>query len=162
MLSAKDEYEVARLHASSAFQTRLTKEFGAVRVGYLLAPPVLGTRKRRFGSWMKLGFTVLAKAKFLRNTWLDPFAYTRDRRLDIELVENFESVVEELLASLSVQNHAIAVALAKLPLEVRGFGHVKAQKWVKVQAEQEELLQALREPPAPVHVFDPHAKQEAA
>ncbi len=162
VLSPKDEYEVARLHADPQFKAKLGQEFGTHSVRFLLAPPALGTRKRRFGSWMKYGFALLARAKRLRNTWLDPFAYSHDRKLDLQLISNFETVVEELLQSLSVQNHAIAVALAKLPLSVRGFGYVKARAWEKAQVEQAELMNAFREPPTPVHVFDPHAKKEAA
>jgi indolepyruvate ferredoxin oxidoreductase len=35
-------------------------------------------------------------------------------------------VASHLIPELSADNHAVAVEIARLPLSVRGFGHVKA------------------------------------
>ena len=44
------------------------------------------------------------------------------------------------------QTHATATALAGLPLEIRGFGHVKQANYEKPLTRQGELLAALDDP----------------
>ncbi len=161
LLAVKDEYEVARLLLDKSFNQQLHAQFGAAaKVKYLLAPPALGTRKRRFGPWVKVVFRVLKSMRFMRNTRLDPFAYTAERRQAVQLLARFEALLEEILPALTLQNLSIAVALARLPLQVRGFGYVKAAAIEKAERQQQQLLQAFRTPPTPVIVFDP-GKQAA-
>jgi indolepyruvate ferredoxin oxidoreductase len=61
LLAYKDEYEVARLHAESAFAKKVDAMFeGDYKVKYHLAPPLLARpdprtgepRKLQFGPWM--------------------------------------------------------------------------------------------------------------
>ena len=54
----------------------------------------------------------------------------------------------EVLGSLGPDNHGFAVALAKLPDEIRGFGHVKERNLKKTKAREAELLALLRQPRA--------------
>ncbi len=129
LMAYKDEYEVARLHRASAFRDALNAGFtGDTRLHFHLAPPIL-TRgkptKRALGPWMDGVFGVLAKLKFLRGTPFDPFGRTDERRMERALIEEYQVLVQELSAQLSARNHDTAVAIANLPDEVRGFGHVK-------------------------------------
>ena len=72
LLAYKDEYEVARLYASPAFEKALGEQFEARRkLEFHLAPPLLARRdketgeprKMRFGAWMLPVFRLLAKGK---------------------------------------------------------------------------------------------------
>ena len=74
---------------------------------------------------MRGAFKVLAKLRALRGTAFDPFGYSGDRRLERMLIKEFEDAVRRMLALLSSDNLAVAIRLARLPLEVRGFGPVK-------------------------------------
>ena len=54
--------------------------------------------------------------------------------------------IESLLATLSQDNHGLALQIAALPETMRGFGHIK-EKNVKTAKEREaSLLQAYRQP----------------
>jgi indolepyruvate ferredoxin oxidoreductase len=158
LMAYKDEYEVARLYAESDFVERVAARFeGPYRLEFHLAPPILGTRdpatghlkKRRFGPWMLALFRVLARLRGLRGTPFDIFGRSPERRMERRLVGDYESVLEEILAGLAPTNHALAVELARLPLDIRGFGHVKEANRVRVKAKEQELLARFRSSPAP-------------
>jgi indolepyruvate ferredoxin oxidoreductase len=162
LLAYKDEYEVARLYADGRFAARLERTFEAgYRQTYLLAPPLMGEKKRRFGAWMGTAYRWLAPLKFLRGTPFDPFGRLAERKQERWSIEHFESVVAELLADLERSNHALAVRIARLPELVRGYGHIKEaarQRWLE---EESRLLEEFHRPPAAVLLFDPD-RQSAA
>lgn len=154
LMAYKDEYEVARLYTQSDFLDEVKATFaGDYQLNFHLAPPLLGGRKdtqgrpvkRRFGPWVLKAMGVLAKMRGLRNTALDPFRFSADRKLDRKLLAGYEQLVDELLARLDGTNHATAVALAKLPEEVRGYGPVREQAAEKAAERQARLLKELRE-----------------
>ena len=60
------------------------------------------------------------------------------------MIRDYESLIAEILASLSQKNHRTAVELASLPERIRGFGHVKARGVAAVAAERNRLLQQFR------------------
>jgi indolepyruvate ferredoxin oxidoreductase len=157
VLAYKDEYEVARLHVDPAFHARLAAQFEGVdgkafKLNFHLAPPLLARpdpqngvpRKMTFGPWMKGAFGLLAKLRFLRGTGFDPFGRTAERRAERALIGEYEQLVDELLARLNADNHALAIQLASLPEEIRGFGHVKERNLAAVRAKWAELLGRLR------------------
>jgi indolepyruvate ferredoxin oxidoreductase len=148
LLAVKDEYEVARLYTDGGFARQMAETFdGDLRVTYHLAPPVLGRRdksgrptKTTFGPWVAKLFPLLAAAKRLRGTPFDFFAYTSERRMERQLAADYEKLIGDLCAGLSVDNHATAVALAALPQKIRGFGHVKETSRLAAKAEEARLL----------------------
>jgi indolepyruvate ferredoxin oxidoreductase len=156
LMAYKDEYEVARLYTDGEFLKRLNEQFeGDFKVQFHLAPPLLAERdpttghlrKRAYGPWMLKAFGVLAKLRRLRGSRLDIFGYSEERKIERRLIEEYRSLVEELIAKLTPENHGLAVDLAKLPLKVRGFGHVKEANLQDVKAREAELLHAFRSPP---------------
>jgi len=156
LLMIKDEYEVARLHTALEFTSAMAAQFESnYRFKYLLAPPALGPRKRKFGRWLTQPLRALATLRGIRNRWFDPFAYSEERRCGIELIEHFERVVAELVQGLNIQNLAIAVEVAKLPEQMRGFGHVKAAQVAQALEAEDRLMQEFNSPPDLVNVFDP-------
>jgi len=130
LMAYKDEYEVARLHTRAELEGTLRREFGDdVRWEILLHPPLLRAlgleRKLAFGPWFRPLLRVLAKLKFLRGTPFDPFGYTRLRRIERELVEEYRTLIEGELAALSPELYEDAVARAELPDVIRGYEDVK-------------------------------------
>ncbi len=155
LLACKDEYEVARLFTDGRFEKRLKEQFdGSYRLQFHLAPPLLGSRDPRtgeprksvYGPWVMTLFKVLASLKGMRGTPLDVFGYSAERRLERKLVRDYEALLDELAENLSADNHASAVALAALPLTIRGFGIVKEKAAAKARAEQQQLLDSFRSP----------------
>jgi indolepyruvate ferredoxin oxidoreductase len=157
-MAYKDEYEVARLYTDGEFLAKLHRQFdGDFKLEFHLAPPLLAARdertgelkKRAYGPWMLRAFRLLARLRFLRGTPFDPFGHTKERRTERRLVAEYEALLDELLAGLERDNHAVAVELARLPAQIRGFGHVKERNLAAARARQEKLLEAFRTPPAP-------------
>jgi indolepyruvate ferredoxin oxidoreductase len=152
LMAYKDEYEVARLYSSREFEERMKAAFeDGYKLRYNLAPPLLAKRdaqgqlvKSEYGAWMGVAFRVLAKLKGLRGTRLDPFGHTAERRMERELIREYETLIEELLEKLTRDNLALAVELASLPEHIRGYGHVKLEHLATVRAEQQRLLTAFR------------------
>jgi indolepyruvate ferredoxin oxidoreductase len=150
LMAYKDEYEVARLHTETGFRDKIAGQFeGNYTINYHLAPPLLAKhndkgelRKRKFGPSTVLAFRLLARLKGLRGTALDIFGYTEERRTERALVGAYRASVERLLPALTAGNHALAVEIARIPEQIRGFGHVKArhlaaarQQWQALEAQ---------------------------
>ena len=94
-------------------------------------------------------FKGLAKLKFLRGSAFDPFGYTSERRTERALISEYESLIDELLAGLTADNHALAVRLASVADDIKGYGHVKDANLAKARRKQAELLQQWRNQEAP-------------
>lgn len=157
LLSYKDEYEVARLFTNGEFDKQITDTFtGDFKIAYHLAPPIFGgkkkpngrPRKRAFGPWMKSAFGLLARMKGLRGTILDPFGYSAERRMERKLIAEYEELISDLSEQLSEDNHRFAVALARLPDEIRGFGPVKEISVAKAEEKRASLLEQFKNPTA--------------
>ncbi|WP_170371283.1 indolepyruvate ferredoxin oxidoreductase family protein [Ruegeria arenilitoris] len=151
LLSYKDEYEVARLLLDS--RDKAAAEFdGDIKMTFHLAPPILGRkgpdgrpRKRQFGEWLLGPMKVLAKLKGLRGTPLDIFGYTAERRMERALIRQYETDMKEVLPKLDDNTRDAIVALARLPLDIRGFGPVLAANEAKAAKRREELLAVIRQ-----------------
>jgi indolepyruvate ferredoxin oxidoreductase len=155
LLAYKDEYEVARLYTDPAFEKALSEQFEARgKLQFHLAPPLLARRDRRtgqprkmtFGPWMLPFFRLLVKGKALRGTAWDVFGYTRERRLERRMIADYERLLDEIAGRLSPANHATAVALASLPLDIKGFGHIKERNYRAAKDREAALLAELQSP----------------
>jgi indolepyruvate ferredoxin oxidoreductase len=133
LMAYKDEYEVARLHADKNFLDQIAAQFeGDYTLNYHLAPPLLAKTddqghliKRPFGPWMLSAFRLLAKLKGLRGGALDVFGRTEERKQERALIGEYRACVEELLRSLNGETLPLAVDIARIPEDIRGYGHVK-------------------------------------
>ena len=92
----------------------------------------------------------MATFRGLRGTLLDPFRNGAERQLDRTLLAQFEADIRSTLPKLAGGDYASAVALAKLPEKVRGYGHVRAAQAQAVAPERERLLAAVDGPAAQV------------
>ncbi|MES2890089.1 MAG: indolepyruvate ferredoxin oxidoreductase family protein [Pseudomonadota bacterium] len=148
LMAYKDEYEVARLHTDPRFLDQIKAQFeGDYRVVHHLAPPLLAKKdsqghlvKQAYGPWMRLAFRWLARGKFLRGTWLDPFGLTHERRSERALIRAYLRCLDELLSSLSTDRLPLAVQIARIPEDIRGYGHVKARHLTAAQARWDTLM----------------------
>jgi len=151
LMAYKDEYEVARLHTAPEALAQLQAQFKAgYKVQFHLAPPLLAKRdpvtgelqKRPYGPWVLTAFKLLAKLKGLRGGALDVFGKTEERRHERQLIEDYITLLDEIVAKLNADNHQAAVALASVPDEIRGYGHVKEKSLAAAKVLQEQRLQA--------------------
>ncbi|WP_454455678.1 indolepyruvate ferredoxin oxidoreductase family protein [Thauera phenylacetica] len=154
LMAYKDEFEVARLHTDPAFLAELDAQFpNGYSVKYNLAPPLLSKpdpvtghpQKKQFGEWMFKAFKRLAGLKRFRGSSLDVFGKTEERRTERQLIEEYIQLLDQILARLSPVNHAAAVALASVPDEIRGFGHVKEKNLAAARELQAARLKAFNE-----------------
>ena len=153
LLAAKDEYEVARLYSEGEFAKRVAAQFeGDYKLTFHLAPPLMNrpdprtgeATKKTYGRWMMSAFGLLARMKRLRGTALDIFGRTPERRMERQLVTDYEALLDELLPRLAEHNHALAVELASIPEHIRGFGHVKERHLKAAKTKEAELIAAFR------------------
>ena len=103
-------------------------------------------KKKTFGPWMLRAFGVLAKLRHLRGTRLDIFGRSEERKVERALISDYERVIDELLAGLDHTNHDLAVQIAQIPEQIRGYGHVKQAHLAKAREREAELLAAFRTP----------------
>ena len=154
LMAYKDEYEVARLYTETGFQDRIKLQFeGDYKLHFHLAPPLLSKRnqqgeliKSEYGSWIFGAFKLLARLRGLRGTALDIFGYTEERRTERQLIQDYEQTVDEILAALTPGSHALAVRIACIPEEIRGYGHVKTRNLQAAKEKQSKLLDQFRNP----------------
>ncbi|HEX5684114.1 MAG TPA: indolepyruvate ferredoxin oxidoreductase family protein [Ideonella sp.] len=148
LMAYKDEYEVARLHTDASFLAKVNAQFeGDFKLVHHLAPPLFAKKndqgeliKKPFGPWMRSAFGLLAKMKGLRGTTFDIFGYTEERRTERALIGEYRAAIDELLAGLSADKLALAVEIAKLPEDIRGYGHVKERHLKTARAKWSELM----------------------
>ncbi|MBC7992235.1 MAG: indolepyruvate ferredoxin oxidoreductase family protein, partial [Rhizobacter sp.] len=150
LMAYKDEYEVARLHTDQGFLDKVAAQFeGDYKLNYHLAPPLLAKKndkgelvKQSFGPWMLGAFRVLAKLKGLRGTAFDVFGRTEERQMERALIAEYRDSIDEVLRGLNAGNLGLALAIASIPEDIRGYGHVKARhlatarpKWAGLMAQ---------------------------
>ena len=149
VLTYKDEYEVARLLGET--KERVAERFeGDFEIYYHLAPPLLSRmspdgrpQKRQFGEWFELASRGLARLKFLRETPLDIFGYTAERRMERHLIADFESLVARMQRDYVPEHHDIWLELMCLPQHILGFGPVKLANAQAMAKRRAELLAAI-------------------
>jgi indolepyruvate ferredoxin oxidoreductase len=156
LMAYKDEYEVARLYTSGEFEQRIRNTFeGDYKLHFNLAPPLFARRdadghlkKAEYGPWVFGAFKLLARLRFLRGTAFDVFGYTAERRMERRLIADYANTLDELIAGLSRENHALAVDIASVPERIRGYGHVKERHLAEAAKRRDDLLAAWRTPAA--------------
>ena len=150
LLAYKDEYEVARLHLTTEAKAR--EQFdGDFKMKFHLAPPMLSKIgpdgrpvKKEYGPSMMRNFRILARLKSLRGTPLDPFGRTAERKMERALIKQYEADMVVVLPKLSDATRDAIVALAALPLDIRGYGPVKEANEAKAAKRREELLAVIQ------------------
>jgi len=154
LMAYKDEYEVARLYTDGAFRQKIADMFeGDFQLRFHLAPPLLARHNNRgelvkqtYGPWMMKAFGLLARLKGLRGTAFDLFGRTEERRTERALIGEYLDCVEELMQSLNAERHALALEIAAVPGQIKGFGHVKARNLAAARSRWQALMAQWRAP----------------
>jgi indolepyruvate ferredoxin oxidoreductase len=149
LMAYKDEYEVARLHTETGFRERIDAMFeGDYKVNYHLAPPLTARRnekgelqKKKFGPAMHVAFRVLSTLRGLRGTAFDIFGRTAERKTERALIGEYRASVEQAMTTLGTGNHALAVEIARIPEQIKGFGHVKERNLAAARVQWANLME---------------------
>jgi indolepyruvate ferredoxin oxidoreductase len=83
---------------------------------------------------------LLAAARALRGTALDPFGRARVRRTERALPVEYRAAIETVLTHLKPQTLDDAIAIARLPTEIRGYESIKL---ARVNHFRERLVEEL-------------------
>ncbi|MFT5532531.1 MAG: indolepyruvate ferredoxin oxidoreductase [Burkholderiaceae bacterium] len=166
LMAYKDEYEVARLYTNAVFTKKIDGLFeGDYKIKFHLAPPLFAKKdaqghliKQEFGSWMMQAFGVLAKCKGLRGSAFDPFGYSDERKTERGLIVAYRQTLAALLPKLTPVNLPVVLAIASIPEEIRGYGHVKDRHLAAAKLKETALMASLD---APVVTTLSRARQKA-
>ena len=130
LMAYKDEYEVARLSLDPEVRHTIAAQFGPdAKVSYRLHPPALramGMKKKIvLGPWFTPAFRALAGLRRIRGTRADLFGLAHVRRVERELIVEYQALIRNLLKELTTENLHLAVEIAELPDMVRGYESIK-------------------------------------
>ena len=145
---------IERASSCASVQAKIAAMFqGDIKLKFHLAPPIMAKTdaqghliKKEYGPWMLKAFGVLAKFKGLRGTAFDVFGHTAERKMERQLIGDYEATVGGLLEKLDAGNAALAAEIASIPEHIRGFGHVKEAHFAKAKAREAELLKEWANP----------------
>ncbi len=136
LMAYKDEYEVARLLVGPEGIAAAAAVAGPdTTVTWKLHPPML----KALGMDTKVGvpasvgvpaMKALAKGKRLRGTKLDPFGRAEVRVVERAMVDEFEAAMASTLDRTRAGEISIddAIAVAELPMAVRGYEDLKLER----------------------------------
>ena len=152
VLAYKDEYEVARLHLGT--YKKVSEKFENVKkIKFHLAPPIISkegkdgrARKIEFGWYMIYIFKFISLFKWLRGSRFDLFSYSKDRRLDLQLIDQYEHDLR-LIKHLDLKkDRELILELLNLPSSIKGFGIVKRKNFKTASIKRKNLLEKLSTP----------------
>ena len=151
VLAYKDEYEVARLHLGT--RQKVTEKFDNVKkIKFYLAPPLISkegkdgrSKKIAFGGYTIYVFKFLAWLKWLRGTKFDIFSYSKDRKLDLELISEYQQDLHFVKKINSDCDKELILELLNLPSSIKGFGGVRRKNYEAVSTQRKSLLKKLED-----------------
>ena len=92
------------------------------------------------GPWLRRALGVLGGLKGLRGGVLDLFGKTAERQMERALIQEYCVCIEELLGGLTPERLALAVEIARIPENIRGYGHVKERHLKAARAQWDSLM----------------------
>lgn len=151
LMAYKDEYEVARLMSNGEFARKVADQFeGDYQLHFYLAPPLFAKKdaqgrpmKKHYGPRTMQLFGWLAKLKGLRGSALDIFGRHPERVTERALIQEYRDHIAHILQSLNANNHGVAIDIAQVPDQIRGFGHVKERNVAAARTRWQQLLPQL-------------------
>ena len=66
--------------------------------------------------------------------------------MERQLIGAYQATIDQVLATLDQNNHAMAVQIAQVPESMRGFGHIKEKNVKAARERTASLLAAYRAP----------------
>ena len=73
------------------------------------------------------------------------FGYTTERRHERAMVQDYRAAIEGMLPKLNAGNWDAAVVFARVPEQIRGYGHVKARHVQTAQPLWDAALQKFQQ-----------------
>ncbi len=148
LMAYKDEYEVARLLTKPGVEKTVMGMWEAPEsVSYNLHPPLLRkfgvTRKLQLGPWFRFPLRLLASLKFLRGTALDVFGITSHRHDERALAVWYRDLIQQVMDQMSPEDQPLALEIAALPVQIRGYEHIKEASIERVRQLALEKLSEL-------------------
>jgi indolepyruvate ferredoxin oxidoreductase len=149
LMAYKDEYEVARLLTQPEFDRQVREMWQSVEsISYNLHPPLLrsiGLKKKLMtGPWFRLALRFLARMKGLRSTPLDLFGYAAIRREERQLIAWYRGLIEEILEHMAPETLTLAIELASIPNQIRGYEQIKLSNIREAKGLAETKLSLLK------------------
>ncbi len=95
---------------------------------------------------MMTAFRLLTRLKGLRGGAFDIFGRTEERKTERALIGEYRASIEEVLKSLNAANHATAVEIARIPEQIKGYGHVKERHLKAARQAWSGLMARYRDP----------------
>ena len=149
LMAYKDEYEVARLALRGDMEAQAKSRFGPnATLSYELHPPSLkkvGVKKKISipSSVAQKTFASLLKSKKVRGTRLDPFGRSEERRVERELIIEYEQLLVRLRSELRPDNVETLASIADLADQIRGFDEIKLGNVARYREQVAAALTAL-------------------
>ena len=139
---------MTHLHTDKAFTDKIAAMFeGDYRIVHHMAPPLMAKRnekgelvKQSFGPWLRRALGVLGGLKGLRGGVLDLFGKTAEHQVERALIQEYRAWIEKLLGGLTPERLALAVEIARIPENIRGYGHVKERHLKAARAQWDGLM----------------------
>ena len=87
---------------------------------------------------------MLAWFKWLRGSKFDIFSYSKDRRLDLGLIEDYQQDLQFVKKLKFDKDKELILELLNLPSSIKGFGIVKRSNYDAVSVQRKALLDKLK------------------
>ncbi len=151
LLAVKDEWEVARLYSRPEFMEQLKHNFeGNFKVSFHLGAWPFArrdkatgqVRKIEIGQWLLPAFRIMARLRWLRGSFVDPFKNNKEAKLHRELLRNFEADLELAYEFAEAKPNEIETLLA-LPERIRGFGHIREHQAANTNSHRRALRSSI-------------------
>jgi indolepyruvate ferredoxin oxidoreductase len=154
LLAIKDEFEVARLYTDGRFEKKLAEQFeGDYKLKFHMAPPIIARKnskgelqKMEIGGWMFHVLKLTAKMRFLRGTWFDFMGKSDERKMERRLITDYEELMAIFENDLRPDNLDKAAELARIPQDIRGYGHVKEKSVKLMDIKRKNMIDEFKAP----------------
>ena len=87
---------------------------------------------------------MLAWLKWLRGTKFDIFSYSKDRRLDLDIIKEYQHDLQFVKKLNFDKDKDLILELLNLPSSIKGFGVVRRKNYEAVSVQRKNLLKKLR------------------
>ena len=121
LMAYKDEYEVARIWSA----TPEISKYKTINFHMCLPWNRKSQKKTRIGTWAKYVFAVLQYGKKFRGKIYDPLGFSYERRLERKIRDHYIKLVNDWIKNIKTDNYSSIERQAKLPDNIRGYGHIK-------------------------------------
>jgi indolepyruvate ferredoxin oxidoreductase len=150
LMAYKDEYETARLLTDPLFVERVRAQFPGFRqMAFNLQPPIMrvgGLKKKvALGPAFVVPLKLLARLKFVRGSFADPFARAITRRAERAAIAWYEGLVDLARARLCPETTSVVADLLGLPDGIRGYENVKLKTLQTAKQKAADLIRRLEQ-----------------